>query len=502
MLDVPLQLVTVSSCLSIVLELAAIAFRSTVFKRACYLSVIMFAVFASMVLVVYDPGLAAFLLVFVTIFRVFNAMRVIQARTTRSRLYPVSRRTSLHLVLLSAVILLAWLVGVLRTDISPTFLIYILAVASLGVSIILLVSVWRNLKKTAWRASDAYRPDADLPSVSICIPARNETQDLSASLDSVLKLAYPKLEVLVLDDCSQDRTSEIIKGFARDGVRFIAGEAPNKGWLAKNQAYQALAEAASGEILVFCGVDVRLKKGSLQALIGSMFARKKQMISVLPHGLQQREDAAFIQPMRYWWELALPRRLFNRPPVLSTTWAITRQAFFGLGGIKAVKSSVLPEGYFARELAKNDEYSFMRAGGSLAISSTKRLPEQWETAVRLRYPQLRKRPENVLYIVGAQLWFLAMPVALFVAGFFVDMGYLWIITGLNACLLLYAHFAIVRAWNSAHASLAVALFPLSIGMEIVVQLVSMWKYEFSKVTWKGRNICIPVMRVIPRLPKT
>lgn len=453
-----------------------------------------------MMLLVYDPGLAAFLMALITAFRVFNAMRFIQARTNAARLRHAARRTSLHLVLLTSGVLVAWLAGVTLFTVAPRILMYGLGIVSLAAGMVLLLAVRRNLRKSAWRPSDTYTPDADLPSVSICIPARNETRDLPACLASVLKLDYPKLEILVLDDCSQDKTSEIIKGFARDGVRFIAGEPPGKGWLAKNQAYQALAEAASGEILVFCGVDVRFKRGSLRALVGSMFARKKQMISVLPRGLQTREDAAFIQPMRYWWELALPRRAFNRPPVLSTTWAITRQAFFGLGGVKAVKSSVMPEGYFARELTKGDEYSFMRAGGTLAITSTKALLEQWGTAVRVRYPRLRKRPENVLYVIGAELWFFALPLALFLTGFAVNMGYLWIIAGLNACMLLYAHYLIVRAWNGAHASLAVVLFPLAVCIEVAVLFVSMWKYEFSQVTWKGRNICIPVMRVIPKLP--
>jgi len=30
---------------------------------------------------------------------------------------------------------------------------------------------------------------------------------------------------------------------------------------------------------------------------------------------------------------------------------------------------------------------------------------------------------------------------------------------------------------------------------------SMWKYEFSDVDWKGRNVCIPVMHVVPTLPR-
>jgi len=72
---------------------------------------------------------------------------------------------------------------------------------------------------------------------------------------------YPKLEIIVLDDCSQNKhTPEIIRSFAHDGVRFIQGEHPKPTWLAKNQAYDRLAQESSGEFILFCGVDVRFSQ--------------------------------------------------------------------------------------------------------------------------------------------------------------------------------------------------------------------------------------------------
>lgn len=205
--------------------------------------------------------------------------------------------------------------------------------------------------------------------------------------------------------------------------------------------------------------------------------------------------------MRYWWELALPRRLFNRPPVLSTVWMISRQAFFGRGEMKAVKSSILPEGYFARELMTTDEYSFMRSSGDLHVSTAKKLADQWQSSVRTRYPRLRRRPENVYIITLLELWFFALPISLFVIGFFVPLGYLWLLVGINTMSLIYVHRKIMAAWGTKQLSLALALFPLAVVLEIWVTWLSMFRYEFSKVDWKGRDVCIPVMRHYKRLPK-
>ena len=55
-----------------------------------------------------------------------------------------------------------------------------------------------------------------LPFVSIIIPCRNEQKYIYKCLDSIVQNNYPKdkLEVLVLDGMSQDKTRKIIKGFA------------------------------------------------------------------------------------------------------------------------------------------------------------------------------------------------------------------------------------------------------------------------------------------------
>jgi hypothetical protein len=45
------------------------------------------------------------------------------------------------------------------------------------------------------------------------------------------------------------------------------------------------------------------------------------------------------------------------------------------------------------------------------------------------------------------------------------------------------------------------LMPVAFVLDIAMLHISMWQYEFSNIQWKGRNVCIPVMQVEPRLPK-
>ncbi|MGD9907616.1 MAG: glycosyltransferase family 2 protein, partial [Mesotoga sp.] len=47
------------------------------------------------------------------------------------------------------------------------------------------------------------------PMVSILIPARNEEKNIFACVTSLLNQDYSNIEVIVLEDCSSDRTMEI-----------------------------------------------------------------------------------------------------------------------------------------------------------------------------------------------------------------------------------------------------------------------------------------------------
>src|SRR4051794_30939631 len=53
------------------------------------------------------------------------------------------------------------------------------------------------------------------PTVSVVVPSFNEERTIAATLDSLLALEYPKdkLEILVVDDGSRDKTSVIAKQY-------------------------------------------------------------------------------------------------------------------------------------------------------------------------------------------------------------------------------------------------------------------------------------------------
>lgn len=459
--------------------------------------------FAAGVLAVSWFNVFTVLIAFLSLYRALNMLRVVQQRMHERYLRRTTSRTTLILVGAQLLVAGGWMAW--EQWHANGYLVWgVVGLVQATVALILILSTRRNLRKTIWPTVKQHYSDRELPTITVAIPARNETEDLQQCLQSILASDYPKLEVIVLDDCSQTkRTPEIIKAFAQSGVRFIRGQEPSATWLPKNQVYDRLTKEASGEYLLFCGVDVRFESQSLRQLITVLVNRHKQMLCVLP----RRQNMAYgrlsvIQAMRYWWELALPRRTFNRPPVLSSCWIIKQTALKELGGFRSVARAITPEAHFARELTKTDGYSFLRSTDGLGITSTKPVAEQRATAVRMRYPQMHRRPEQVVLIAVGETVFLLLPFVMAIGGFWWPIGIVaHISAGAASIMLIVVYEIVVRNTRVNNRWFGLIGQPLAALMDIVLLHYSMWKYEFSTVDWKGRNVCIPVMHVVPHLPK-
>jgi glycosyltransferase involved in cell wall biosynthesis len=67
------------------------------------------------------------------------------------------------------------------------------------------------------------------PLVTVIVPAYNAEKFIARTLDSILSQTYKNLEVLVVDDGSQDKTSEIVQSISKKDTRVIFLKQPNSG---------------------------------------------------------------------------------------------------------------------------------------------------------------------------------------------------------------------------------------------------------------------------------
>jgi glycosyltransferase involved in cell wall biosynthesis len=107
------------------------------------------------------------------------------------------------------------------------------------------------------------------PSLSIIVPARDEGKQIEAGLTSLLRLDYPDLEIIAIDDRSTDETGRVMDRLAALDARLRVihvHELPT-GWLGKVHAMQAGADVARGEFLLFTDGDVVFEPDALRLAV-------------------------------------------------------------------------------------------------------------------------------------------------------------------------------------------------------------------------------------------
>ncbi len=199
------------------------------------------------------------------------------------------------------------------------------------------------------------------PLVSLLVPARNEAAHIGSCVRSLRAQHYPHLEILVLDDRSDDDTRALVER-ERDGdtrLVVLTGAEPPPGWTGKNWACHQLARAARGEVLLFADADTTfVEPDAVLDIVGAMTASRADLLSGLPRQVLGTAGEALLVPVFYWalfsfTPLALAR-VWRRAPfarAVGQLMAFRRTAYDAIGGHAAIRGSVVDDIDLARRVA-------------------------------------------------------------------------------------------------------------------------------------------------------
>lgn len=135
-----------------------------------------------------------------------------------------------------------------------------------------------------FRRQPVIRPLPFEPAISIMIPARNEAAHIAEKLRNCAELNYPveKIEIILIDDGSEDATARIALDFARSAGWRILGNNPPSGKAGEGLCFRLVSlsrrhgkatalnrgvEFATGDILVFTDADSLISPNSLIPLL-------------------------------------------------------------------------------------------------------------------------------------------------------------------------------------------------------------------------------------------
>jgi cellulose synthase/poly-beta-1,6-N-acetylglucosamine synthase-like glycosyltransferase len=104
-----------------------------------------------------------------------------------------------------------------------------------------------------------------LPKVTVLITAYNEEKAIRAKLANTFQIDYPKekLEILVASDASSDKTDEIVKGYANEGVKLFRQEGRKGKTFTQNKA----VEQSAGEIILFSDATTEYQPNVLHEIL-------------------------------------------------------------------------------------------------------------------------------------------------------------------------------------------------------------------------------------------
>jgi len=127
---------------------------------------------------------------------------------------------------------------------------------------------------------------AELPFLSVIIPARNEESNIERCVTSLVNQSYPgdKYKIIVVDDNSSDNTATIVREIqiGHPNVHLVgAGELP-KGWTGKNNACWQGVALAEGEWYCFVDADIVAAPELLETAIGFAVTKQIDMLSINP----------------------------------------------------------------------------------------------------------------------------------------------------------------------------------------------------------------------------
>lgn len=348
----------------------------------------------------------------------------------------------------------------------------------------------------------AARTPAAVPPISVLIPARDEAGSIERTCRAILASEHVDLELVILDDDSQDDTAGIVRRLAEEDprVRLIAGRPLPAGWCGKQHACSQLAEAARRDTLVFLDADVTLKPDALHRAVGFLETSGVALASGFPRQLTGTPVEWLLLPLIQYVLLGfLPLGVSRRSlsPGLAAgcgqMFLTKRAAYAQAGGHAAIRASLhdgikLPRAYRKAGLTTDlfdasdiAECRMYTRGVDVLQGLSKNATEGMAT------PQAVV-PATIL-LFGGQV----LPTVLLVIGLAVNWSW-WSFTPLTVAAILIAVASslvtrlveAVRFRSSVFSSFA---HPLAILLFLGIQWFGVVRRAAGlKATWKGRSL--------------
>ncbi len=349
----------------------------------------------------------------------------------------------------------------------------------------------------------------NIPKISVCIPARNEADNVGVLLESLRSQNWTNFEVHVLDDRSSDQTFEVAESYRQKNPEkfFIyKGQEKPSGWFGKAWACHQLQQKCDGDILLFLDADTRLQPETLKGVAASFRKYDLDMLTVWP--LQQLEtfwENVLIPLVYYALMTLLPAiYVYRDPRWMPAPWrkffrskfaaangqclAFKKEAYETIGGHESVKDHIVEDVQLAKRIKQ--EGFVLRMFSGIGSISCRMYRNQNEIFDGFRKNFLAGFNNSLLVFILSGLLHLIvyiLPFITIIAAFFTGNSELFFLSAASISLILI-HRLIISIWYDMNPIYA---FTHPVGVlwfQLLGVLKIMDHISDKPVQWKGRDI--------------
>jgi cellulose synthase/poly-beta-1,6-N-acetylglucosamine synthase-like glycosyltransferase len=218
-----------------------------------------------------------------------------------------------------------------------------------------------------------------LNKISIIIPARDEEDNISKILESVINQNYPSdmYEIIVVNDRSSDKTAEIAEeyGAKYTNIRVITITEPGKFLTGKQNALDIGIKSASGDIILLTDADCIVGKNWVKSMNRFFFNDEIGLVVGKTEILEEKNNSFLYKTQalthRLLMEVAQIPIIFGfYTSGMGNNLALRKSGYFKIGGYEGLGNSILDDEILVRGFALKG-YKIAAAFNQNSVVNTK-----------------------------------------------------------------------------------------------------------------------------------
>jgi hopene-associated glycosyltransferase HpnB len=232
------------------------------------------------------------------------------------------------------------------------------------------------------------------PPVDIVVPARDEALTIGAAIGSLLGQDYRgSFRVMLVDDNSSDGTASLAGTAA--GLQIISLRSKPAGWSGKLWALSQGIAAGHAPILLLTDADIVHDPRHLSSLVAKLLQSEVHMVSEMVHlNCSSLAERALVPAFVYFFQMLYPFSRVNDPgsraaAAAGGTVLIRRDALQRIGGIEAIKDSLIDDVALAKAVKASDPIFLGHSALAASIRPYARFADIWHMISRTAFTQLR-----------------------------------------------------------------------------------------------------------------